>query len=407
MIKDSFFLAFKNIRHKGLRSWLTILGIFIGITTVVALISLGNGLKMAVNSQFGVSSTEVITVQAGGLNSYGPPGSGVVNPLTLEDLDAIKRLGTVEIAIRRNIPSGKLEFNNIVGFGFSGSVPDGEDREFVYDMMGVEIETGRLLKDGDGKKVVLGYNFYAEGDKSGFGKRIYPGDEVLIQDEGFEVVGIAKKQGSFLTDNIIYMNDKPLEELMGYGDDIGLIAIKVKDKNLMEKAKIEIEKALRKTRNVDVGEEDFEVSTPEATLGTVNQILTGVGIFVGLIAGISIFVGGIGIINTMTTSVLERRKEIGIMKAIGAKNSHIFMMFFVESGLMGLIGGIIGVLAGVLIGYLGISGINNFIGATSHIKIDYMLISLTLLGSFLIGSIAGIAPAMQAAKQNPVDALRG
>jgi len=407
MIRDSFFLAFKNIRHKGLRSWLTILGIFIGITTVVALISLGNGLKDAVNAQFGISSTEVITIQAGGLNSYGPPGSGSVDPLTLEDLDAIKRLGTVERAVRRNIESGKLEFNDIVGFGFAGSIPDGEDRDFVYDMMELEAEVGRLLKDGDGKKIVLGYNFYAEGDKAGFGKRIYPGDMILLQDENFEVVGITKKQGSFLLDNMVLMNNKPLEELMGYGDNVGLIAVKVKNKDLMEEAKLEIEKTLRKTRDVDEGEENFEVSTPEAALGTVNQVLTGVGIFVGLVAGISIFVGGIGIINTMTTSVLERRKEIGIMKAIGAKNSHIFMMFFVESGLMGLMGGIVGVLFGVTIGYLGISGINNFIGIESQIKLDYMLMSLTLIGSFVIGSLAGIAPAMQAAKQNPVDALRG
>jgi len=405
MLRDSFFLAFRNIRHKGLRSWLTIIGIFIGITTVVALISLGNGLKAAVNSQFGISSTEVITVQAGGLNSYGPPGSGAVNPLTLEDLEAIKRLGTVEKAIRRNIESGKLEFNDKVQFGFAGSIPDGEDRDFVYDMMELEAEVGRLLKDGDGKKIVLGYNFYV--DKAGYGKIIKPGDIVLIQDERFEVVGIAKKQGSFLFDNVVYMNNGPLEELMGYGEDIGVIAVKVKNKDLMEEAKKEIEKALRKTRGVDEGEEDFEVSTPEAALGAVNQVLTGVGIFVGLVAGISILVGAIGIVNTMTTSVLERKKEIGIMKAIGAKNQHIFMLFFIESGLMGLIGGIFGVLVGISLGYGGTSAINNFIGITTKVEIDYVLIALTLVGSFLIGSIAGISPAMQAAKQNPVDSLRG
>lgn len=405
MIRDSFFLAFANLKHKGLRSWLTILGIFIGITTVVALISLGNGLKEAVNSQFGVSSTEVISVQAGGLNSYGPPGSGAVDPLTSKDLEAIKKLDSVERAIKRNIPSGKFEFNDVLGFGFAGSIPDGEDRKFIYEMMKLEAETGRLLKDGDDKGVVLGYNFYI--DKAGFGKRIYPGDKVLIQDTEFEVIGIAKKQGSFLFDNVVYMNDKPLEELMGYGDDIGLIAVKVKNKDLMEQAKLEIEKALRKTRDVKEGEENFEVSTPESSLGTVNQILTGVSIFVGLVAGISIFVGGIGIINTMTTSVLERRKEIGIMKAIGAKNSQIFMMFFIESGLMGLMGGIIGTIAGMLIGYFGVNIINNFIGANSHISVDYLLIGFTLLGSFIIGSIAGISPAMKAAKQNPVDALRG
>ena len=112
MISDYFILAFRNLRKRGLRSWLTLLGIFIGVAAVVSLISLGNGLQMAVNSQFGVSSTEIISVQAGGLNSYGPPGSAVAKKLTVQDVDAINKLSTVERAVRRNIPSGKLEFNN-------------------------------------------------------------------------------------------------------------------------------------------------------------------------------------------------------------------------------------------------------------------------------------------------------
>ena len=164
---------------------------------------------------------------------------------------------------------------------------------------------------------------------------------------------------------------------------------------------------MRKTRDVKKGEEDFEVSTPDAALSQVNDVLTGVQIFIVMIASISIIVGAIGIINTMTTSVLERRKEIGIMKAIGARNSDIFFQFFIESGLMGLVGGIVGVIIGVLIGYMGTVGINNFVGSESEPSISLVLISLTLFGSFIIGSIAGIIPALRAARQNPVDALRG
>jgi putative ABC transport system permease protein len=405
MVRDYFSLSFSNLRHKGLRSWLTILGILIGIMSVVALISLGDGLKTAVNSQFGISSTEIITVQAGGLNSYGPPGSGAANPLTVKDFEAIKRLSTVELAIRRNLPSGKLEFNDRLIFGIAGSIPDGEEREFVYEQVELEAEVGRLLKDGDGKKVVLGYNFYD--DKVGLEKEVVPGDTIILQDENFEVVGIAKKTGSFVFDNVVYVNDKPLEDLFGYGDEIGLIAVKIKDKDLMQKAKEEIEKSLRKTRDVDIGSEDFEVSTPDAALSTVNEVLTGVQIFIGLVAFISIFVGSIGIVNTMTTSVLERRKEIGIMKAIGARNGQIFALFFIESGLMGLIGGIIGVIFGLLIGMGGTAGINSFLGSNAGLNFNIPLIISALVGSFLVGSVAGIAPAMQAAKQNPVDALRG
>src|SRR3989338_4836526 len=106
MLMDYVQLAFGNVKHRGVRSWLTLIGIFIGITAVVALISLGNGLKEAVNSQFGVSSTEVISVQAGGVNAFGPPGSGDAKPLTTKDLEAIKKISLVNTAIRRNVPQG-------------------------------------------------------------------------------------------------------------------------------------------------------------------------------------------------------------------------------------------------------------------------------------------------------------
>lgn len=403
-MKDYFKLAFGNLRHRGIRSWLTLLGIFIGIMAVVSLISLGSGLKMAIASQFGISTTEVITVQAGGINNAGPPGSGAVNPLNLGDVDAIERLSSVDLTLPRNVASGKMEFNDIVGFGYVISLPDGEERKFAYEVAELDIEVGRNLKDGDTTKVVLGNNFYT--NEESFGKIIKPGDNVLIQDKKFEVVGIIEKKGSFLWDNIVLMNDKPLRDLMNLGDRVDIIVVKVKNKDLMERAKEEIEKKMRERRGVKIGEENFEVSTPEAALGTVNSILGGVQAFIVIIALISIVVGAIGIINTMMTSVLERKKEIGIMKAIGAKNSQIFFQFFIESGLLGLVGGVVGVIFGLLIGFVGIYAINGFIGSEIGMDIDYMLILFSLVGSFLVGSLAGVLPALQAAKQNPVEALR-
>ena len=405
MIKDYFTISFRNLRHRGIRSWLTLLGIFIGVTAVVALISLGSGLKLAVSNQFDIASTEIITVQAGGISGYGPPGSNVVNPLTVDDVKRIEKLSSVKKSVRRNIVSGKLEYNDKLIFGLAMSIPSGDNRDFVYEQLDIKTITGRPLKDADVKKVFLGYNFYV--DKVGLDKEVIPGKRVLINDEQFEVVGILEKKGSFIFDNIVYMNEKDLENLFGFGDDVDIIVVQPKDKNELDKTKEDIEKLLRKTRDVKIGEEDFEVSTPEAILSTVNSILSGVQIFIALIAGISIFIGALGIVNTMTTSVLERKKEIGIMKAIGARNSQIFFQFFVESGLLGLIGGVIGVIFGVLIGVLGISALNNFLGTELKPVIDYLLIFYALFGSFLIGAIAGIVPAMNAAKQNPVEALRG
>ena len=404
MLMDYVQLAFGNVKHRGVRSWLTLIGIFIGITAVVALISLGNGLKEAVNSQFGVSSTEVISVQAGGVNAFGPPGSGDANPLTIKDLEEIKKLSSVERVIRRNVPSGKLEFNDKVVFGFATNVPDGEDRKFMYDLLSLEPEVGRLLKDGDSNKVVLGHNFYV--DKVGLDKSIKPGDKILLQNKTFEVAGISKKQGSFIFDNIVYVNEKPLEDLMGYGDKVDIIGVQVKNPEEIDKVKVEIEKVLRKSRNVRIGEEDFEVSTPQAALDTVNGVLGGVQAFIVIIASISILVGAIGIVNTMTTSVLERKKEIGIMKSIGATNKQIFLQFFIESGLLGFVGGLIGVIFGTIIGLVGTQGINNFIGSELSPDINFWLIFSALVGSFIIGAVAGIFPAMRAAKENPVEAIR-
>jgi putative ABC transport system permease protein len=399
-----FNFALRNLKRKGIRSWLTLLGIFVGVMAVVALITLGNALQVAVTSQFGIAQTEIITVQASGI-AFGPPGIGAVTPLTEDDVKAIENLGNVERAVRRNFESGKLEYNDRVVFGSAVNIPDGENRDFLYEQLNNDVASGRLLDDGDVGKVFLGYNFYV--DKVGLEKPVIPGRTVSIEDKDFEVVGILEKQGSFIFDNVVYMNDRDMQDLFGYEEKVNAIAVQPKNADEIEKVKEDIEKLMRQRRDVKIGEEDFEVSTPEASLESVNSILGGVRIFIALVAGISIFIGAIGIVNTMTTSVLERKKEIGIMKAIGARNSQIFTQFFVESGMLGLVGGAVGVLFGIIIGEVGTIAINNFIGAEVKPSIDFALIFFSLLGSFLIGAIAGIIPAIRAAKQNPVEALRG
>jgi putative ABC transport system permease protein len=402
---DYLILALKNLKHRGIRSWLTLLGIFIGVTAVVGLIGLGSGLQAAVGAQFGVASTQALTVQAGGINSFGMPGSGAVDKLTRDDVEAIGKLSTVEFATPRNIETAKIEYNNIVVFGMSVSVDDEMERE-MYETMDLEAEKGTMLLNDALGRVVIG-NSLADGSKNGFDKNIVSGDNILVQDKRFKVVGILKKKGSFMLDTIVLMYQDDLDNLFDYGDDVDIIGVKVKHPYLMERSKEEIEKLMRKRRDVKEGYEDFEVATPDAILETVNSVLGGVQAFIIIIASISILVGALGIVNTMTTSVLERRAEIGIMKAIGARNSHVFMQFFFESGLLGFVGGLVGVIFGTLISVAGVIGINGFIGSDLSPSIDFILIGGALAGSFIIGAIAGVVPAMNAAKQNPVEALRG
>jgi len=403
MIKDYFVLSFRNLRRRGLRSWLTLLGILIGVATVIMLISLGDGLKLAVNSQFGIEETTVISIQAGGISGYGPPGSFVVNPLTTKDAEAISKISSVEFAVPRIIKSFKTEYNNKLNIVYAASVPENKINE-LYSIQDIEAESGRLIATGDRGKVFIGNNL--KNPDNEFKKAILPGSTITVDGKSFRVIGVMKKKGSFILDNVIMMPELDMKALLNDGDDVSIIGAKIKNKDLMAEAEKDIIELMRDRRNVDKGEEDFEVSTPEATLKTINQVLTGVQLFIALIASISILVGAIGIINTMMTSVMERRKEIGIMKAIGARNEDIFIQFFIEAGMMGLVGGLIGILVGTTIGFIGTIQINKFIGASTQPNINFLLIFLSLAGSFLIGAIAGITPAIKAAKQNPVEVIR-
>ncbi len=406
MIKDYFSLASNNLRKRGLRSWLTLLGILIGVAAVVSLISLGSGLKDAVNSQFNVGSTQVLTVEAGGVNNYGPPGSGAVNPLTTDDTNAIAKLSNVEVAISKNIRGIKVVFNKQAVFTYGSSIPDNQKyADDVYKFAQLEAVSGRLIGQGDRGLVVVGSGFI-DGTKNGFGRDIKVGDVLIINGKNFKVQGILQKKGSFLYDNSILMNEVDMKNLLGYGNDVDLIAAKVTDKSLINQTANDIEKLMRQRRNVKVGQEDFTVATPEALLSSVNSVISGVQVFIIIIASISILVGAIGISNTMTTSVLERKREIGIMKAIGARNEQIFYQFLIESGLLGLAGGTIGILLGTGIGYLGTLALNTFLGASTQPQISWLLLFSVASGSFLIGIISGLVPALKAAKERPVEDIR-
>lgn len=404
MLKDYLLFSLNNLKSRRLRSWLTMIGIFIGIAAVVSLVGLGEGLRSAINSQFGFLGTDVIAVMASG--GFGPPGTGVVNPLTKKELDAIKKIPGIEEAAGRIIESGKLVFNNKAAFGYAASIPDGEGRAMMEHVMNMKAEKGRTLKDGDKGVVFLGHAFL-EGDNP-FGKPITPGAKVEIQDKEFKVIGIMEKKGNFELDGIVFLNEDDLRNLVNrQGDDYDLIAARFNKNADVKEVQTAIEKRLRKIRNVKEREEDFSVQTPGSILETVNSTILAVQIFVYIIAGISLLVGGIGIMNTMYTAVVERTKEIGIMKSIGARNSAIFTLFFIESGFLGSVGGIIGVIIGFSLAK-GLAFVGRLVLGSDLIAADIGvgLIIGALFFSFAIGSFFGTLPAFQASKLNPVDALR-
>lgn len=404
MIKDYFSLAFGNLRHRGLRSWLTILGIFIGIAAVVSLISMGAGLKTAVTGQFGSLSVDRLTIQ-NKQTGFAPPGSAVVEKLDNDDLKIVESVSGVDKVVTRLIRVGSMTYNDVSGFGYAVDLPNNkEDEDFVYSSFNLEAEQGRLLRHDDRGKVLLGHNFIETQD---FGKEFRVGANLKLNDKQFEIIGFLEPSSSFQTNGLVMIPNQDLEDLFDIENEYDLIVAQVEDKNDLEGVAEEIERKLRKDRDEKVGEESFSVETPLESLSAVNNVLNIVNIIVIGIAAISLFVGGVGIANTMYISIVERTREIGVMKAIGAQNKDVLIIFLIEAGLLGLVGGIVGAIIG-LSGALGISNIaNQALGGNLFlVSISYPLLIGAITFSFLVGVLSGIFPAIQASKLNVVDALR-
>jgi putative ABC transport system permease protein len=404
MKKDYFVLAFKNLRHRGLRSWLTILGVFIGIAAVVALITMGTGLREAITGQFNTLSIDKLMIQNAG-TGMGPPGSTVIKKLTEHDVEVIKKVNGVDYVVSKLLRITKVEFNKNVNFMYLTNVPENQkELEILYESMNIKIKEGKLLKAGESGKVILGANI---ANTDGFEKEIKVGDKISVQGKNFEVGGILKHSSSFQVNEIILMNEKDMKDLLNIGDEIDFIVVQVSDPKQAETVAEKIKEDLRKDRKEKVGEEDFYVQTPLQAISSVNVILNIINLIVAGIAAISLIIGGVGIANTMYTSVLERTREIGVMKAVGAKNKEILYIFVIESGLLGLIGGITGAILGIGLAF-GVSVIANsaFGSEILSVQLSYPLIFGSIAFAFAIGLISGLMPAFQASKLKPVDALR-
>lgn len=402
MLKDYFLLALGNLRRRGLRSWLTILGIFIGIAAVVSLISLGQGLQGYIDGQFAEIGGDKILIQP---RIFAPPGSVTEDELiiTADDLKIIRNVRGVEDA------EGYLTRTNIAFNGdeqeivFINGINERYLEVFGDNSFTVPIE-GRQLRDRDSSKVVVGYN-HIYGNI--WEDKLKLGDDIEIKGKKFEIVGVLKRQGNSGDDNSVYMQKDSFKNLFNTGNDEGIIVAKSGSTFNPDEVADDIKEALRDDRDEDIGEETFSVQSSAQLLETFTNIFAVVqAVFIG-IAGISLVVGGIGIMNTMYTSVLERTREIGVMKAVGAKNKDIFLIFFTESGLLGLVGGVIGVILGVLIGK-SVEYVATVQLGTPLLRAVFglPLIIGALLFSFVVGAASGVLPAMQASRLKPADALR-
>jgi len=398
MIGDYFKVGLRNVREKKLRSWLTMIGIFVSIAIIFVLVSLSIGLSGFVQETFEDMGMEVIIImpmgQMGGLT----PDTEII--LTKDHVDQIKRIGGVEDVSYEIVETGYIEYGGqerfILVAGLSENVWDLFEGMDMYS-----IKEGDHLRRGDTGRVVLGSAF----SEDFFDREIYVGDSVIIEGERFRVYGITETMGTDMHDQIAMLLSDDMRKIFDIENRVDQIHVKVESYERME----EVEEMIidRLDRVSDLEEEDYFMITPEQILSIFDMILNIITGFLLSIAGISLFVGAIGISNTMYTSVLERTKEIGVMKAIGAKNKDVLSLFVIEAGILGIIGGIIGVGVGFLMArgveyavYLA-TGVDYLTAAT-----PLWLIVSCISFAFVVGALSGSLPALQAARVEPTEALR-
>ena len=401
-VKEYFKIAFKNLVTRKVRSWLTTVGIVIGVFLIVSLLSLSQGLKNAVLQQLGKMGKDLITILPGDSSNIIASFAG--EKLSEDDIKIIKKTEGVAVVVPINHTSITARYKNekktVMIYG-----NDWRNAMDIYkNDMGWSINYGRWPIPGKNEAVIG--SIVANEMFSG----IKIGSELVMKGRKFEVVGILNSVGEKQDDSMVGVDLNIFKSLTGEREGARMAFVKIKDGYLADNVVDNLKKELEYNRKRRIGEGESDSSYTILTAEKITDIVGNVmGVIQAVIIGfasIAIIVGGVVIMNTMYTSVSERTKEIGIMKAIGAKNKTIVTIFLIESGIFGMLGGIGGTLLGMLLA----KGIEIYfqIHPLFYLKADVGpgLILFSLTFSFLIGCISGFFPARAAAKLKPVDALR-
>lgn len=389
-----------SLKVNKLRAGLTILGVIIGVGAVITMIAVGEGAKRQITDSIKSLGTNLLIIRRG----YFGRGPSTVPPkdLTLTDVEAIKEKAKeyVEKVLPESNRSLLIEFENVnITTNVAGTLP------IFTEVRNYEIVAGRNFSEEDlhaKKKVcILGHDIV----ENLFGEYNPLGEKILINRQSFEIIGVLKEKGTQIMgnpDEIIFV---PLptaqRRLFGQRDEVSTIYVKVISENLIDKAQEEITKILRESHNLKENEDDdFTIRSQKDMLSTMQATLGTFAILLASIATVSLIVGGIGIMNIMLVSVVERIREIGILKAVGATPLDIMLQFLIEAVILSLAGGVIGIVLGISLSKL----IVYLAGWQTVITLKAIL--LAFLFSISVGIFFGFYPARKAAKLNPIDALR-
>ena len=400
MYKESFLMAWASLIANKLRSLLTMLGIIIGVAAVIALVSIGNGVKQDIENSISSLGSNLLVVLPGAPRTPGARSSqGSMKSLKISDYEAIAKLEGVKAASPMTNGSYVVIYQNK---NWTTSVA-GVNSNF-QDVNNWTMTSGRFFSDKNvqnrervavvGQTVVK--NLFADEDPVG--------KEIRVKNIPFRVIGVLKSKGNGTMgndqdDTVLIPYTTSMERVEGI-DYLRMVYVVAKDDGGIDRLQADIENLLRVRHNIkDTNLDDFNIQNMKSIMETVAQTTGTFTLFLGAVAAISLVVGGIGIMNIMLVSVTERTREIGVRKALGATYSVIVTQFLIEAVVISLMGGFIGIAFGI--------GASKVIGMVSGMStiVSVPTIIMSFAFSMAIGLIFGIYPARKAAKLNPIDAL--
>jgi putative ABC transport system permease protein len=402
--EDVLEYAIKNLTHRSLRSWLTLIGIVIGIATIVVLMGVAQGVKSSIEEQmevFGNDKLAVVPITAESMTRGAFTGRGPTSgKLTEEDAKDIESLPEVESVARIIMGRTTIEFR---GVELYSPVFAGDTALFGMWEDYFKVEEGRYPEEGESGVVFLGNDIA----NKYFGKnKIQVGNYMTINGKKFRVVGIAERIGTALSEQddatifIPYEDGKEMfKDVLAKGE-VFTIMVDLKEGADANEVKEKIEEMLANNHHVSLDEKDFTVVTQEFVMEVVGKVMDMLTGFLFAIALVSSVIGGIGIANTMYMVVAEKRREIGVLKSIGATKKQIIVLFITEAAIIGILGGILG----LVFGWIGAEIILKGFGVPYVITPE--LFVFALFYGALVGVLAGYYPAKSAAEIPAIEAMR-
>lgn len=394
-------ISYRAIKSNKVRSFLTTLGIIIGIASVISLVSITGGAKNMIEDQLMALGANSLVVTSGKRTKSGQSTfAGAMKPLTSEDIGAIKKLEVTQyVSGISNTTSNIVSGNRNV---FTAVVGTGKDFIFINDWFP---DRGTFFNEFDVRETALVCVLGKTVKENLFGNSDPIGKSVRIGKHTYKVIGVMSSIGPTPSgkdqDDLILLPYTSVQKRIIGTKSLSRVTISVKPNYGLEYAQREVEKILRKTHNIKREEEvDFYIRTQQAQINTIKNVSRILAALLGSIASISLVVGGIGIMNIMLVSVGERTREIGIRLAVGAKEKNILVQFLIESVLLSLVGGAVGTVIGILISTIA----SSITGWPTQVSLIAVLVAFFF--SALVGIAFGIYPAKKAARLNPIDALR-